>query len=35
MKPDVRRFDVAVIGGGSAGLAAAVTSAREGRGGQF
>jgi hypothetical protein len=31
MKPDVRRFDVAVIGGGSAGLAAAVTAAREGR----
>jgi FAD dependent oxidoreductase len=30
MKPDVRRFDVAVIGGGSAGLAAAVTSARTG-----
>jgi len=30
MKPDVRRFDVAVIGGGSAGLAAAVTAAREG-----
>ncbi len=30
MKPDVRRFDVAVIGGGSAGLAAAVTAARQG-----
>jgi hypothetical protein len=30
MKPDVRRYDVAVIGGGSAGLAAAVTSARAG-----
>ena len=30
MKPDVRRYDVAVIGGGSAGLAAAVTAAREG-----
>lgn len=30
MKPDVRRFDVAVIGGGSAGLAAAVTAARKG-----
>ena len=30
MKPGVRRFDVAVIGGGSAGLAAAVTAAREG-----
>lgn len=30
MKPDVRRFDVAVIGGGSAGLAAAVTAARTG-----
>lgn len=30
MKPEVRRFDVAVIGGGSAGIAAAVASAREG-----
>lgn len=30
MKPDVRRYDVAVIGGGSAGLAAALTSARAG-----
>lgn len=30
MKPDVRRFDVAVIGGGSAGLAASVTAARKG-----
>lgn len=30
MKPGVRCFDVAVIGGGSAGLAAAVTSARTG-----
>lgn len=30
MKPGVRCFDVAVIGGGSAGLAAAVTSARAG-----
>lgn len=28
MRPKVRRFDVAVIGGGSAGLAAAVTAAR-------
>ena len=30
MKPEARLFDVAVIGGGSAGLAAAVTSARAG-----
>ena len=30
MNAGVRRFDVAVIGGGSAGLAAAVTAAREG-----
>lgn len=30
MNPEVRRFDVAVIGGGSAGIAAAVTSARQG-----
>jgi ribulose 1,5-bisphosphate synthetase/thiazole synthase len=30
MNGDVRRFDVAVIGGGSAGLAAAVTAARNG-----
>ena len=30
MKPPRDAFDVAVIGGGSAGLAAAVTAAREG-----
>ncbi len=30
MSPDVRRCDVAVIGGGSAGLAASVTAARRG-----
>lgn len=30
MSPGVRRFDVAVVGGGSAGLAAAITAARSG-----